>query len=321
MKKLISVIGPMYNEEELVSTFCEEILTALELITDRYELEIVLVDDGSKDGTLVQMRQLRERFPETVTLVQLSRNFGLEGAIHAGLRIAAGDAVIVMDADLQDPPGIILQMVKEWEEGANVVVGSRAGRPNDSVFKRLSAHLFYSTLNSLSGRICLEKDAANFRLLDRKAVATLLALPEVNGVFRVIVPFLGMKTAVVSYDRDKRFAGETKYRLKSMIRYALDSLTGISIEPLRKIPSAAVASFVLMLLSLAGMCFGPGQWQPSFLVCAVMSLLFSLLFVVLSVIAEYLGQVCTEVKGRPTSLVYDFEPSNSALKKVTHETL
>lgn len=321
MKKLISIIGPMYNEEAIVSQFCEETIKALAPISDRYDLELVLVDDGSKDGTIDQMRRVREIFPGVVTLVQLSRNFGLEGAIHAGLRMAAGDAVVAMDADLQDPPDVILKMVTEWENGADIVVGSRAGRPNDSVFKRLSAKLFYSTLDALSGKLHLEKEAANFRLLDRKALATLLALPEVNGVFRVVVPFLGMKTTVVSYDRDKRFAGETKYRLKSMIRYALDSLTGISIEPLRKIPAAAVISFILTLASIAGIFLMPGEWKPTFLICSVMSLLFSLLFFVLSVIAEYLGQVYTEVKRRPISLVYDFQPSDSSRKKVAHEIL
>jgi glycosyltransferase involved in cell wall biosynthesis len=319
VKKLISIIGPMYNEEAIVSRFCEETIKALEPISDRYDLELVLVDDGSSDGTIDQIRRVRELFPGVVTLVQLSRNFGLEGAIYAGLRTASGDAVVVMDADLQDPPDVILKMVKEWENGADIVVGSRAGRPSDSLFKRLSARLFYSTLNALSGKLHLEKEAANFRLLNRKAVISLLALPEVNGVFRVIVPFLGMKTKVVSYDRDKRFAGETKYRLKSMIRYALDSLTGISIEPLRKIPAAAVFSFVLTLASIAGIILMPIEWKPSFLICAVMSLLFSLLFFVLSVIAEYIGQVYTEVKGRPISLVYDFQPSDSSRKKVAHD--
>lgn len=321
MKKIISIIGPMYNEEGLVFRFCEEIVKSLSPLLTSYSLEILLVDDGSKDQTLDRMHQVRERFPEYVSVVQLSRNFGLEGAIHAGLRMASGDAVIAMDADLQDPPDVILQMIAEWESGADIVVGSRGGRPSDSLFKRTSARMFYSTMDSLSGKLRLEKEAANFRLLDRKAVTALLALPEVNGVFRVVVPYLGMKTAVVTYERDERFSGETKYKLKSMIRYALDSLTGISIEPLRKIPLAGLMTLLLTLLSLLGTFLMPSAWQPSLLVCTVVSFLFSTLFFVLAVIAEYIGQIYTEVKGRPTSLVYDFQPSLSSRKKDKHETI
>ncbi|MET3106071.1 glycosyltransferase involved in cell wall biosynthesis [Oxalobacteraceae bacterium GrIS 2.11] len=319
MKKLISVIGPMYNEEALVAQYCEETVKALAPLTDRYDLEIVLVDDGSRDGTLDQIRKARAQYPEVVTVVQLSRNFGLEGAIHAGLRAATGDAVVSMDADLQDPPEVILKMVQAWENGSDIVVGSRAGRPNDGIFKRFSAKVFYSVLDSLSGKLSLEQDAANFRLLDRKALETLLALPEVNSVFRVVVPFLGMKTTSVPYERDKRFAGETKYQLKSMIRYALDSITGISIEPLRKIPAAAGLSLLMAVASAVGMLLMPGEWKPALLVCTVTSMLFSLLFLVLAVMAEYLGQVFVEVKGRPTSIVYDFQPSGSSRKKVSHE--
>jgi dolichol-phosphate mannosyltransferase len=316
MKKLISIVGPMYNEEALVSQFCQEVLSSLQPLMSHYDLEIVLVDDGSTDNTLEQMYSTRNRYPQHVTLVQLTRNFGLEGAIHAGIRVAAGDAVVVMDADLQDPPKVVLEMVKQWENGADVVVGSRAGRPSDSFFKRFTAKCFYQALDVLSGKLRLEKEAANFRLLDRNALNALLDLPEVNGVFRVVVPFLGMKTAVVYYERDKRFSGATKFRLKSMIRYALDSLTGISIEPLRKIPGVFLFSSILTVIFAISIFFAQSEWKPALLVCTVVSVMFSLLFLVLSVMAEYLGQTYIEVKKRPTSMIYKSIRSESSLNKV-----
>lgn len=319
VKQLISIVGPMYNEGELVQTFCDEVIQCFSSVREHFDLELVLVDDGSKDDTLAQMYSARERYPNEITLVQLSRNFGLEGAVHAGLTAASGDAVIVMDADLQDPPQIALKMVEAWQAGADIVVGSRAGRPNDGFLKRAGASAFYKVLDSLSGKLKLEREAANFRLLNRKAVNKLLELPEVNGVFRVVVPFLGMTTAVVPYSRDKRFAGETKYRLGAMIRYALDSLTGISIEPLRKVPLVFFFTVAASAVFMISLFFVPYSWKPALLVCSVMSVLFSLLFLVLSLVSEYLGQVYTEVKGRPTSVIYQTLPSESARVKAAQQ--
>ncbi|MDR6673340.1 glycosyltransferase family 2 protein [Xanthomonas sp. 1678] len=315
MKKLISIIGPMYNEEALVSTFCEETLRALEPIADRYDFELLLVEDGSRDGTYEQMKAVRARFPDTISVLRLTRNFGLEAAIQEGLRAASGDAVVVMDADLQDPPAVILEMIKAWEQGADIVVGSRSGRPSDSFFKRSTAHIFYTVMDALSGKLKLEESAANFRLLDRKAVTRLLELPEVNGVFRVLVPYLGMNTSVVAYERDKRFAGETKYKLMSMIRYALDSLTGISIEPLRKIGLAGVVSALCVVASIGAIFVAPPAWIAPLVVCAVLSLQFALLFFVLAVIGEYLGQVHIESKRRPIALPYEFQSCGTSERR------
>ncbi len=315
MKKLISIIGPMHNEEALVAQFCEETLRALEPIADRYDIELLLVEDGSRDNTFEQMKSVHARFPETISLLRLTRNFGLEGAIHEGLRTASGDAVVVMDADLQDPPAVVLEMISAWEQGADIVVGSRSGRPSDSFFKRATAGLFYKIMDALSGKLKLEESAANFRLLDRKAVSKLLELPEVNGVFRVLVPYLGMNTSVVAYERDRRFAGETKYKLMSMVRYALDSLTGISIEPLRKIGLVAGVSLLCLIGSLGALFVAPREWAAPLVVCAVVSLQFSLLFFVLAVIGEYLGQLHIESKGRPIALPYEFRPSGSSVRR------
>lgn len=312
MKKLISIVAPMYNEETLAHEYCKETLAMTEGLKDKYDFEILLVNDGSKDNTYAIMMEEQQAHPREISTICLSRNFGLEGAVNAGIRKASGDAVVVMDADLQDPPGLIPQMIKKWEDGADIVVGSRVKRSNDNFFKRLSANCYYKVLDGLSGKLKLEKNAANFRLLSRKALNQVLELPEVNSVFRVIVPFVGMRTDIIEYDRDKRFAGKTKYNLKSMIPYALDSMTGISVEPLRKIMYFLPLMVILFVAALIGLIFAPGGWKPACLVLMIVSMLFGFLFIAMSVMAEYMAQIMMEVKGRPISIIYDYTPCENA---------
>lgn len=312
MKKLISIVAPMYNEETLAHTYCEETIKALSAIEDRYDVEIILVNDGSKDNTYQIMLEEQEAHMDKITTVCLSRNFGLEGAVNAGIRVAKGDAVVVMDADLQDPPILILDMIKKWENGADVVVGSRVKRSNDSFFKRAGADFYYKVLNSLSGKLKLEKSAANFRLLSRKALNQVLDLPEVNSVFRVVVPFVGMKTDIIEYDRDKRYAGKTKYNLKSMIPYALDSITGISVEPLRRIIYFVPLVFIIIIASIIGMVLSDGELRNTFTAVLFNSILAEFVLVALSIVAEYVAQIMTEVKGRPTSIIYNYNPCQNA---------
>lgn len=319
MKKLISIVAPMYNEQELVEEYCETTLMSLQPLKENYIFEILLVNDGSKDNTLFYMHKMQEKYPCEITIINLSRNFGLEGAVNAGLKKAAGHAVVVMDADLQDPPSLIVQMVQKWESGADIVVASREKRTNDSFFKKLTANMFYKVLNSLSGKLTLEKNAANYRLLSRKAVDEIMSLAEVNGVFRVVVPFIGMKTDTVTYDRNKRFAGETKYNLKSMIRYASDSLTGISIEPLRKIIWSIPIAGLMVIISLIGIIAGNGPWKIGFTITLFISFLFGILFICIGLIGEYIAQIMVEVKGRPTSIIYEYKPCTNIERKDTDE--
>ena len=208
MKKLISIVAPMYNEEKLVHEYCEETLKMTEKLAEKYDFEIVLVNDGSRDNTYALMLEEQQKHPKEITTICLSRNFGLEGAVNAGIKKAQGDAVVVMDADLQDPPALIPEMISKWENGADIVVGSRIKRSNDNFFKKAGASFYYKVLDILSGKLKLEKSAANFRLLSRRALNQVLDLPEVNSVFRVVVPFVGMKTDIIEYDRDKRYAGK-----------------------------------------------------------------------------------------------------------------
>jgi polyisoprenyl-phosphate glycosyltransferase len=315
MKKLITIIAPMYNEESVVYKYTEVTLNALTVLENKYDYEILFVHDGAKDDTLEKMSDMQNKYSDVIGIINLSRNFGLEGAIHAGLSFAKGDAVVVMDADLQDPPSLIPEMVKKWEGGADIVVASRVARTKDNFFKKITANIYYIILDFLSGKLKLEKNAANYRLLSRKAVEKLKELPEVNTYFRVNVPFIGMKTDKVEYDRNERIAGKTNYNFASLIRCALDGLTSISIEPLRKIMYAVPLTFIIILISILGMIFTDGIYFTFLLLLFIISTLFLILFVSLAVMAEYIGQIMLETRHRPTSIVYEYKPSKNAEKK------
>lgn len=319
MKKVISVIAPMYNESSLVHEYCAEMLKIASKIEEKYYFEIILVNDGSKDDTLDIMREEQMKHSKEISIVCLSRNFGLEGAVNAGLRKAKGDAVIVMDADLQDPPTLIPNMIEKWENGYDVVVCSRIKRSNDSFFKKFTAKLYYKILDSLSGKLKLEQSAANFRLLSRKAVVQILALPEVNSVFRVVVPYIGMKTAVIGYDRDKRFAGETKYNFSKMLPYAMDSITGISIEPLRKIVYFMPVSVIISAFGLCMFLSNSGFLSHIYLVLFLVGICFSMFFVGIAVMSEYIAQIFKEVKGRPSSIIYEYLPADCVKERIDDE--
>ena len=317
LKKLISIVAPMYNEESLAHEYCNAAKTMMLSLEDKYDFELILVNDGSRDNTYQIMLEEQQKSPDLITTICLSRNFGLEGAVNAGIRKAAGDAVVVMDADLQDPLELIPVMIDKWEAGADVVVGSRIKRSNDSFLKKLGAGFYYKVLDLLSGKLKLEKSAANYRLLSKKALNQILDLPEVNSVFRVVVPFVGMKTDIVKYDRDKRFAGKTKYNLKSMIPYALDSITGISVKPLRIIFYFLPFDFLFFVVSILGTIFTVSLWQIYWAAMSVISILFGLISISIAVISEYVAQLMTEVKGRPISIIYQYIPSSSAKEHLT----
>ena len=315
MSALISIIAPMYNEEQVCPLYIEETMKVVRKLEPKYRVEIICVNDGAKDNTLHEMLKAQSKYPDHVGVINLTRNFGLEGAVNAGLKTATGDAVIVMDADLQDPPELILEMVKKWETGADIVVASRETRTNDTFFKRTTANVYYKLLDSLSGKLKLEKSAANYRLMSRRAVDTILSLPEVNTYFRVDVPFIGMKTEKVSYNREERAAGVTNYNFEKLVRCALDGLTSISIEPLRKVMLTIPLMFVLLVASNIGALCTSGYWSILLGIAAIISFFFLLLFIVLFIMCEYIGQIMTETRHRPTSLIYSYSPSKNSEKE------
>ena len=297
MKKL-TIIAPMFNEESLVSKYCEQVLKDLKSLEKKYSIEILMINDGSKDSTWKQMNKMYKKYYPKISLINLSRNFGLEGAINAGLEKAKGNIVIAMDADLQDPPSVILELVKKYEEGYDVVIAKRKKRKSDTFFKRFSANLYYKISDKLSGKLKLERNAANFRLLSRKVVNELNKLEEKNKVFRVAVPFIGMKTAIVEYDRDQRFSGKTKYNLFSMTRYALDGITSISIEPLRKILILSIINYN----------------QKLYILGFIIGFFSTMILVSLTIIGEYVGQIMVESKRRPISIIEDYKTPNNIEK-------
>lgn len=316
MKKLISIIAPMYNEENIVSQYCIETLNELYKLSNKYDFEIILVNDGSKDNTLKNMIEMQNSNINEITVINLSRNFGLEGAISAGLSIAKGDAVIAMDADLQDPPHIVVEMIKRFELGFDVVTAARSKRKNDTLFKKVTASFFYKIMDMLSGKLKLEKSAANFRLLSRKAVDIILSFSELNSVFRVSVPYIGLKSDVIEYERDKRYAGTTKYNFKSMIAYALNSITSISIEPLRKIFWTVPLSFFISFIFFILIFFANPLWQSTFAIMSVIGIFFTLLFICVSLIGEYIAQIIIETKGRPNFIIDNYIPCENAKRRI-----
>ncbi len=203
-------------------------------------------------------------------------------------------------------------MVKKWEAGADIVVASRESRTNDTFFKRTTSAIYYRILDALSGKMKLEKNAANFRLLSRKAADAVLALPEVNTYFRIDVPFVGMRTEKVEYNREERAAGVTKYNCVRLVQCALDGLTSIGIEPLRKVLLLIPIMILLLVLTSIGAIVTSGYLSMLLGVTAVISFFFTLLFVVIFIMCEYIGQIMTEVRHRPTSLIYSYKPSKNS---------
>ncbi|HVE85975.1 MAG TPA: glycosyltransferase family 2 protein [Myxococcales bacterium] len=313
-----SVVVPLYNEEAVLPELYKRVTSVLKAAGVTYEL--VLVNDGSRDGTWALMKQLREQDPG-VTLLNLSRNFGHQIAITAGIEHAAGEAVVVMDADLQDPPEVILQMLAKWREGFDVVYGVRTRRRGDGWFKRATASLFYRVVR-MATRVDIPADTGDFRLISRRAVDHLKKLRETNRFVRGLVAWLGFKQFGLTYERAPRYAGRTKYPLGKMLRFAADAVASFSIAPLR------LASSLGLLVSLGSFGYGTfaiyvkvshGPALPGWasLIVAV-AFLGGVQLLCLGILGEYLGRVYDEVKGRPLYVVQDFDsgPSRSADQEV-----
>lgn len=314
LMKKISIVVPMYNEQEVAPLFFDAITKVVDSLKDKYEFEIVAVNDGSKDSTLSLLLEKQKELDHLV-VVDLSRNWGHESAVLAGLQTATGDAIIPMDADLQDPPEIIPQMIEMWEDGYKVVNAKRGSRDKDTSFKKNTAGIYYKLLDSLSGKVKIPDNVANFRLIDRQVLDEVLALQEKNRVFRVEVPYVGFKTGEVLFAREERTKGESKYNFKAMFNLALSSIVSVSNNPLGwTIPLTSV-SFIITILSIITelvfyilyKCnvfmsidsFSYGIW----LIVNVILLLASFIFLTLGIIAVYMMEVVTESRGRPAVII------------------
>jgi polyisoprenyl-phosphate glycosyltransferase len=298
-----SLIIPVYNEQETLLTLYERLLSVLEQLDG--SAEVIFVDDGSEDNSFDRMLEINLRDPR-FKLLQLSRNFGHQAAITAGLDFAAGNAVVVMDADLQDPPELVLTMAQRWREGFDVVYAVRRERPGESRFKRFTATGFYRLLRRLT-EVEIPADVGDFRLVDRKALEAYKTMRENDRFVRGMFSWVGFRQTGVTYDRGERFAGETKYPLRKMMNFAIDGILSFSNAPLRLALAlgftVSIISFVYgiisIVLKLSGAFTVPGWTSIIF----VASFLGGVQLIVLGVVGEYVGRIYVETKRRPLYIV------------------
>jgi glycosyltransferase involved in cell wall biosynthesis len=299
---LLSVVAPVYNEQELVERFVRRACAA---VAD-YTFELVLVNDGSTDATPELLDRMAAEDPR-VRVVHLSRNFGHQAALTAGLEHAVGDVVAMIDADLQDPPELIPTMVARWEAGADVVYAVRRAREGETAFKLATASWFYKLFDKLA-QVDLEPNSGDFRLLDRRALDALLTMTERSRFLRGMTVWVGFTQTAVPYERDPRHAGETKYTLRKMLRFSLDAIASFSHVPLQLATYVGLLSAGLAFVAIPvvlGLHFA-GSYLPGFgsLTIAIL-LLGGIQLIALGVIGEYVGRIYDEVKHRPLYIVRD----------------
>jgi glycosyltransferase involved in cell wall biosynthesis len=316
---ILSVVVPCYNEEAVLGETHRRLTAALERLPEGAGFEIVYVDDGSRDRTPLILRELTGR-DARVRALRLSRNFGHQIAVTAGLEHARGEAVVIIDADLQDPPEVILEMCEAWRAGADVAYGERTERAGETHFKLWTAKLFYRLINRVS-KVQIPLDTGDFRLLDRRVVDALLAMPERDRFIRGMAAWVGYRQVAVRYARAARFAGESKYPLFKMLRFAADGVLSFSFAPLRL---AVWTGFAAIAVAFGGILYALALrlfFDPSHWVRGWTSLFVAVLFLggvqllSLGIIGEYVGRIYGEVKGRPLYFVRErlgFEDSARA---------
>ena len=304
MKK-ISVIVPMYFEEAVVSECYKRLKEVLTNLND-YNYEIIFVDDGSRDQTLSILEKIA-MVDKNIKVISFSRNFGHQAAVQAGLKLSSGDAVIIIDADLQDPPELIPQMVSLWENGNDVIYAKRKSREGETKFKLFSAKMFYNILNDLSD-VSIPKDTGDFRLADRKVVDVINSLPEHNKFFRGLFSWVGFKQAPIEYERKERFAGETKYPLNKMIKLAKDGIFSFSTKPLKFVTKLGIVSiFISILILIYSILSFIFDWNN--LTAGWTSIMVTVTFfagvqlISLGMISEYIGRIYDESKNRPSYII------------------
>lgn len=303
-KKLVTILVPAYNEQEVLHMLYERLQKIIDT-NKKYDFEILLINDGSKDKTLLIMEDLRKK-DKRVCYLNLSRNYGKETAMIAGLDYSKGDAVIIIDADLQDPPELIPEMLKYWEEGYDDVYAKRKSRKGETWLKKFTSKMYYKTLQSVT-RIEIQKDTGDFRLLDRRCVEALKSIRESQRYTKGLFSWIGFNKKEILYDRDPRAAGNTKWNYKKLIDLSIDGLTSFTTAPLRW--SAIIGLFVsaigfLYMIYIIIKTIILGIDVPGYASTMVVILfLGGLQLIVLGVIGEYLGRAFYETKGRPLYFV------------------
>lgn len=308
---LLSVIVPAYNEDEVLPEFHRRLANVVTSLGVRSE--IIYVNDGSTDNTLQVIRELQASWP-CVTVVDLSRNFGKEAAMTAGFDLAQGDAVVVIDADLQDPPELISEMVEKWQAGFDMVYAQRTVRDGESLIKKSTSYLFYRLIQRVS-RVQIPKDTGDYRLLSRRAVTALNSLREQHRFMKGLFAFIGFPQTAILYRRDPRFAGETKFNYWKLWNFAIEGFTSFTIAPLK------VATYIGIFVSMTAFLYGmyvvyktlahgdDVAGYPSLMV--MMTFLGGAQLAFIGVLGEYIGRMFNETKRRPLYFLNAYEPSVS----------
>jgi len=300
----LSVVAPCFNEEAGLAEFVRRVQAVCAQLGCAHE--IVLVNDGSRDRTLPVALDLASRHPE-IKVVNLLRNFGHQAAVTAGLDVAVGDVVVLIDSDLQDPPELIGEMIAAWQQGADVAYGQRRKRDGETFFKLFTAKLFYRLLKLLT-QSDIPSDTGDFRLMDRRVVEVLRSMRERHRFIRGMVSWVGGKQVAVPYDRRPRFAGETKYPFRKMFAFAIDAITSFSIVPLRLVTYLALCILFLAVLATLTVfvvkLINPAAFIPGFAATMLTIIFFGgFQLLALGIIGEYLGRMYEAVKARPIYIV------------------
>ncbi|WP_243374163.1 glycosyltransferase family 2 protein [Geotalea sp. SG265] len=298
-----SVVVPVFNEEKVLPESYRRLTAVMEGLGEPYE--IIFVNDGSSDRTMSILDELCER-DRHIRIIDFAKNFGHQTAITAGMDYADGKAVVVIDADLQDPPELIPQMIQCWREGYDVVYGKRKERKGETFFKKMSAALFYRLMRKMT-EVDIPVDTGDFRLIDRRVCDALKSIKERNRYIRGIISWLGFRQIGVEFDREERFAGETKYPLKKMLKFAFDAITSFSFKPLK------LSSYLGLTLSFCSLIYllfviwqklFTGNTVAGWASSMVISLFFNgVVLMMLGIAGEYIGRIYDETKGRPLYVV------------------
>lgn len=305
--KTISIIIPAYNEEESLPYLMERLTKLINEIKN-YEFEILFVNDGSKDKTIDLIKEYREK-DNRVSYVDFARNFGKELGMIAGLDYAKGDAVIFMDADLQDPPELIPEMIKYWEEGYDDVYAQRRSRKGETWLKKFTSKMYYRVLQSLT-KVEIQKDTGDFRLLDRRCVNALKQMRETGRNSKSMFSWIGYKKKAILFDRDERVAGKTKWNYTKLINLAIDGITSFTTSPLRLSTYIAIPTFIALFVYFIYVivkCIRYGIVMEAFQAIILLVLFFSGIQILLfGIVGEYLGRIFNESKNRPLYLVNEY---------------
>ena len=303
MEKLVSIIVPIFNEEEIIDEMISIIIDVAS--TWDYDYEIIIINDGSDDGSRKKIEKICKE-NKKVKLINLSRNFGHQMAFTAGIDHAKGSSVIAIDGDLQDPPTVMTQFIQKWESGYEVVYGKRLNRKGESLFKLFTAKFFYFILNKFSD-VYIPRDVGDFRLMDRVIVDKIKTMREKHRFIRGMIPWVGFKQTFVEYDRNPRFAGQTKFSFNKMLKFALDGIFSFSTVPIKY---TILMGIFTILLSLGGIIYAfvarllTDGWVSGW-TTIIITILFigGVQLISIGVLGQYIGRIFEEIKGRPLYII------------------